>query len=58
MTLSTEKILQLAQADETTAQLVLTIDLLADAVKNLSARVKKLEESEQEKKTVTKIRAV
>ena len=48
MTVSNEEILQLAKEDELTAQLVLTIDALADRVKDLSARIQRLEAGEQE----------
>jgi hypothetical protein len=57
MTLSTEQILQLAQSsDPFTAELILTIDKLADKVTELSARVKQLEDRQQA--PVAKIRAV
>jgi hypothetical protein len=58
MTLSTEQILQLAKgSDALTVEVVLVRCALADRVKNLAARIEKLE-SEQTQKSVAKIRAV
>ena len=44
--LTDEQVFKLSQGhDETTVGLILTIDALADTVKNLSARIEKLEET-------------
>jgi hypothetical protein len=56
MALSNEQILQLAKgSDEFTTELVLTIDALADKVKDLSALIKKLEELNPTAKTPLKL---
>jgi hypothetical protein len=67
MTLSTEQILELAKGtDPFIAELILTIDALADKVKELSAEVKQLKElparvkqlEDRQQAPVAKIRAV
>jgi hypothetical protein len=53
MTLSNEKIFQLMQnSNDFTTQLVLTIDALADQVKNLNERLKQLEARDATKPTL------
>ena len=46
--LTDEQVFKLSQGDELTAQIVMTIDVLSDALKNHAARIKKLEAREQE----------
>jgi hypothetical protein len=58
MTLSNEQIIELAKGDEFAAQVVLTIDVLSDAIKNLSSRVEKLEEQAREHPTAKTLRLV
>jgi hypothetical protein len=54
--LSDDKILELMKGgDEFTTQLVLTIDAMADQIKNLNSRLKQLEEARDANKPTLRV---
>jgi hypothetical protein len=54
--LSDDKILELMKhSDEFTTQLVLTIDAMADQIKNLNSRLKQLEEARDATKPTLRV---